>query len=225
MGLRDDDASRERPEIAARSGEEPEMTKTDGTEDLVAQVLMGDRNAKRELWQRVEPWIHDAVVSTLERRLRRAVRSDVEDLVHDVAVKLFEEEGKVLRQWDRGRPLKPYLAVISRNLVDSTLRTKKRNPNTNQPLPDTFEEIPSEGPSPETEAADREYRGKALQGLVSRLPKTGKAVLRWALERRSTDDICGETGMSPAAVHTQRSRIAAAARLVRRRLDGEPDED
>ena len=58
------------------------------------------------------------------------VRQDVEDLAQDVFLRLFEENGRVLRSWDpaRGLSLENFAGLVAERHAISTLRTGKRNP-------------------------------------------------------------------------------------------------
>src|SRR4051794_26382739 len=90
----------------------------DFTPEFVAQVIAGDAVAARRFVKELTPVIH-AVVARYLLRCRgvspSAARQEVKDLVQQVFLALFEDDARVLRQWNpaRGRTLRSFAGLIA----------------------------------------------------------------------------------------------------------------
>src|SRR6185503_6782407 len=117
---------------------------TEETVALVAGALAAARDqggrsrdglALERLVQLLTPVIQARVARTLyRRRWGRGggynVRQDVEDLTQDVFLKLFANDGRVLRSWrqERGLSLENFIGLVAEFHTISYLRSGRRNP-------------------------------------------------------------------------------------------------
>lgn len=106
----------------------------DEERSLVTQALDGQSSARRELADRLLDSIHREVAICL---LRWGIPRDqlddrLRDLVQDVLVMLFENDGRELRRWDpeRGRSLDSFVRLVARRWVARKLGRKKINLDT-----------------------------------------------------------------------------------------------
>lgn len=107
--------------------------------ELVALALGGDAGARRELGRRLMKAVAREVsfaVSRLAASEGRDPRQEVRDLVHEVLLGLFEDDGKALRRWDpeRGRSLESFVQLIARRRVPRMLSGGRGNPWADAPI-------------------------------------------------------------------------------------------
>lgn len=72
----------------------------------------------------------------LARPEARDPKQEVRDLVHEVLLGLFEDDGKALRRWDpeRGRSLESFVQLIARRRVPRMLSGGRGNPWADAPI-------------------------------------------------------------------------------------------
>ncbi len=75
-------------------------------------------------------------VSRLAAAEGRDPRQEVKDLVHDILLGLFENDGNQLRRWDpqRGRSLESFVQLIARRRIPRMLSGGRGNPWADAPL-------------------------------------------------------------------------------------------
>ena len=97
--------------------------------ELLALALSGERSATESLVAKLAPVVQARVGLALSRRLKQArgrnLKQYVEDLVQEVFVALFEQDGRILRNWnpDRGLSLKSFVGLVAEREVGMLLRT------------------------------------------------------------------------------------------------------
>ncbi len=107
--------------------------------ELVALALGGDAAGRRELGRRLMRAVAREVsfaVSRLATSEGRDPRQEVRDLVHEILLGLFEDDGKALRRWDpeRGRSLESFVQLIARRRVPRMLSGGRGNPWADAPI-------------------------------------------------------------------------------------------
>lgn len=107
--------------------------------ELVARALAGDAAARRELGRRLMQAVAreaSFAVSRLAAAEGRDPRQEVKDLVHDVLLGLFENDGQQLRRWDpeRGRSLESFVQLIARRRIPRMLSGGRGNPWADAPI-------------------------------------------------------------------------------------------
>ena len=178
-------------------------------------VLAGDRGKVRAFVDRVTPVIQARVARLLLTHYRAAandrIREEVADLSQEVFVALFAEKGRVLRGWDpqKGLSLLNYVGLVAHRLTLSALRTRKRNPFSEEPTEDASLEGLREGsPSAEAQVTSRDLLQKVFQRTEAGLSPTGRRLFRLIfIEERDVGEITGDTGMTDAAVYAWKSRL------------------
>jgi RNA polymerase sigma-70 factor (ECF subfamily) len=186
-----------------------------GTIQELEGVLTGDREKVRAFVERVTPVIQARVARLLLKNYRAAagdrIREEVADLSQEVFVALFAEKGRVLRGWDpdKGLSLLNYVGLVAHRLTVSALRTRKRNPFTEEPTEDASFDVLREGsPSADAQVTSRDLLHKVFQRTEAGLSPTGRKLFRLIfIEERDVGEITGDTGMTDAAVYAWKSRL------------------
>ncbi|MDI1432474.1 RNA polymerase sigma factor [Polyangium sorediatum] len=195
---------------------------------LLRRALAGERAAVRALIDALAPVVQARVARILLRRRapQRDIRQETEDLVQEVFVVLFADSARALRQWDpaRGMSLPNFVGLVAEREVISILRSKRRNPWTEEPMLD--EELDpkhDEQPSTERLFEDREAVAALLAAIHARLGDRGMLLFQWlVVEGRPVEEICAALGMTPDAVYAWKSRLAKLVREVAEDLASDP---
>lgn len=189
----------------------------------IDRALAGDRKAVDALVRKLRPVIQAEVgfaLLPLGRSQGRDVRQETLDLLQDVLMSLLADDGKLLRRWDpaRGSSLESFVRLIARRHVAGVVRSKRRNPYAEQPLPgETLDLRRGDGPELEHRIEARERLDHMLEHVRQRLDERGLLLFELLyVEERSIEDACAATGMTRDAVYAWRSRL-------KRQLEGLPD--
>lgn len=184
------------------------------TPDELSKALGGDRKQVRGLIRKLTVPIQTEVGYALQRRgIRRGrdPRQEVEDMVHEVFVRLLADDGKLLRAWDpqRGRSLSSYVRMIARTQMATIMRSGRRNPWTEDPTDAaTMEQLGS----PREDLLRRFESAEALDQLLAQLEdhldERGMMLFRmlW-LEECSIEEVTDVTGIGRNAIYAWRFRV------------------
>jgi RNA polymerase sigma factor (sigma-70 family) len=182
---------------------------------LVDQSLTGNRLAIRKLVEYLAPTIRKKVLAILHSHMAAsAFASDVDDVTQLVLEKMFRTGGQVLKNWDRQRPLRPYVAVIARNAAIDWLRERKNL----DPL-EVLEVEPSEDPRSDFESRDEMTRlMKELNASLS--PQDSFLFRELIINDRSFEDISTETGMVVGTLHVRKHRLMKKVSAIAKKMRG-----
>jgi RNA polymerase sigma-70 factor (ECF subfamily) len=191
-------------------------------------VGSGDAQAERELIRALTPVIQASVARTLRRRasLGRRVGQEVEDVTQSVLLSLFAAAGeRPLSRWDpaRGLDLPGFVALLAARETASILRTRRRNPWTEEPTQaEALEQSPSSAAGPETAAGTRRMTIAVVDRVRARLSERGRRIFDLLfLEERAPEDVCALTGLRLPAVYTWSSRLSQLGREIAAQLERE----
>lgn len=169
----------------------------------------------------VLPSVQARVTRVLARRRTRSgrdVRQEVEDLVQEVLVALFEDNGRVLRAWDpaRGLGLPGFCGLIAEREAASILRSGRRSPWTEDATPsDELERSAGSAADAEVHVASREHLERLSERLREELSPRGLEMFqRLVVDEETVESLCSSTGMTPDAVYAWRSRLGKLARKL-----------
>jgi RNA polymerase sigma factor (sigma-70 family) len=207
-----------RPRAPGKPGDAREVA-GEFLEALLDRTLAGDARAQRDLMVLLTPWIQRCVAATMTRHVKGGLRGcspeEIRDLVQDGLVQLMKEDHAALRKWDRARgPLSPYVATVTHNLVVAHLRTKKKNPRTDEPLPDEPEDFEGRDDDLEIRLEAEDYERAVFAKLEEQLGARGLTVLELTMQGRSIEEVARIAGMSRGAVSSHHSRIRRLAATI-----------
>lgn len=98
---------------------------------LLDEAIEGQQPAIRELIKHLTPVIQRAVASTLLNGFVSyhgdAIRNDIADFCQEIFILLFNQDCKVLKQWqpEKGMSLESFVSLISKRRVISSMRSVK----------------------------------------------------------------------------------------------------
>jgi len=194
---------------------------SDLTPELVDRALEGDLDAQGRLVSALTPEIHWSVAKMLRRwrtgvAAGRDLRQEVEDMVQEVFVELFEDDGNTLRRWDPERlPLEGFVSYVARIRTAEVLRSR-RSPWREDPNP--ADELPSGSVrrTPEDDALSQDQLRKVHLCLTAGFqPADAHLFELFFLRQVSPQEAAEASGRSVAAVYKWRSRLYERARKCR----------
>jgi RNA polymerase sigma-70 factor (ECF subfamily) len=195
--------------------------------ELVSAALGGERQAVARLVARLTPVIQ-ARVARCVLRFRSGsgrVRQDVDDLAQDVFLRLFEQDGRVLRSWQpaRGLSLENFVGLVAERQSISFLRTGKRNPwREEEADEEALAAVPSAHVEPAEEVASADFVAHLHERLRETLTPLGMRLFELLyVEERSVEEVCAATALSADAVYAWRSRLRRTAQGLCRQLASE----
>ncbi len=184
---------------------------------VLEQALSGKPEALPPLVDRWTPVIQSRVVRVLRRSgyINDArTHQEIEEFVQQVFVSLLEGQGKALRAWqpERGLSLDNWVGLLAERKVLSLVRTRKRNPWTEEPVVADALDRSSDHPDPEAEALSRDALGRLLDRLKIRLSPLGWRLFEILyLEEQSVAAAADQCGLTMAAAYAWRSRLRRTA--------------
>ncbi len=223
-GPRSDQVARDEPctsePVAAPTRVAESMSETE--RELIERAIGGDPEAARVLVDRLAPVVQARVARALSRRSWQArgrnVRQEVEDLVQEVFLSLFDRNGKVLQSWeaDKGLSFENFVGLVAERQVASILRSGKRCPWKEDPtLAETLDRVDANDASAEAQVASRQQLELLLDRLREELSPRGLHLFYELLVReRPIPEVCAETGLSRDAIYQWRSRLSKLVRQL-----------
>ncbi len=196
----------------------------DLTPELVRLALDGDADAQRRLIERLTPEIHFSVVKMLRcwrtgPASGRDLRQEIEDMVQEVFLELFEDDFKALRRWDPDRlNLCGYVSYIARIRTAEVLRSR-RSPWRDDPTPDTSLDREAPRENPEGEIAWRDLLSKVYLCLFKGFSPYDAQLFDLLLVRLvSPQEVAAKVKKTVDAIYQWRSRLYKKARKCRDKL-------
>lgn len=189
--------------------------------EVLERALEGGHAVLPELIDRWTPVIQARVVKVLRRRasaLPDQIFQEVEELVQQVFLSLFEKDAASLRAWspERGLSLDNWVGLNAEQQVLAVLRTQKRNPWTEETSPTEELDGASQSPSPEQETLSKDTLQRLLDRLQERVSPLGWRVFCLLyLEGQDVEGTARGSGLTPTAVYAWRSRLRKVARELR----------
>ena len=188
----------------------------------VTQALDGNPQALDRLIDGLTPVVQERVARILMRGASRRpnIRSVVEDLTQEVFFALFDNQGRILKDWapERGLSLERFVALVAERRVLSVLRRKRRNPWTEEATEQEVLDRRTAAVDLDQQVQGRDQLGHMLQSLKQQLSPLGWHVFELLFVRElSVVEVAEATTLTPDAIYAWRSRLR---RLARRLRDG-----
>ncbi len=193
------------------------------TPEQVCQALDGNRSALRALVDEILPVVRVEVGVALTRRAaasRRDPRQEIDDFTQEVLVYLLKNQGKLLRTWDpeRGRSLKSFVRLLTRQRVSRILQGFKGNPWSHDPTEPSDFDSTALGEPPKSQARQLESREELrmlLERLRARLNDRGLFLFQLIyVEQRPIKEVCEQMQMTRSAVDAWNSRLRKQVRQL-----------
>lgn len=191
------------------------------TRDLVDRALSGDVDAQRRLISALTPEIQWSV-GTMLRRWRtgkasgRNLRQEVQDMVQEVFVELFEHDGRTLRRWDPNRlPLEGFVGYVARIRTAEVMRSRRspwrEDPSAPEDLP-----VADHERTPEDDALSQDELRKIHLCLQAGFTEDDAHLFDlFFLRQVSPQEAAEFSGRTVAAVYKWRSRLYEKAKACR----------
>lgn len=186
----------------------------------VLSALDGDPSALRALIDALMPVIQSRAARALVRYrpVARDSRQEQADLTQEVFAALFEQEGRVLRQWDpeRGLSLRNFVGLVAQRTLGGILRSGRRTPWPDDPTEqEALERLDSLAYDPAPRIESRADLELLLDRLMQELsPRSLELFHRLCVCQEEVRDVASSTGMSEQAVYAARSRLEKLARKL-----------
>lgn len=192
--------------------------------DVVHRAIAREPEAVHQLVRAIGPVIHGRVVKALVKRAQgRDIFQEVEDVVQEIFVKLFENDAKLLRSWDPERgPLGGFVALLCDHYVFSLFRSGKRRPWTPDviALEDDDSDPICGTASPESRAVSQESLDVLLDRLKTELsPKGFEVFVRLYVHDQAVDVAARELGMTVDALYVWRTRLTKLVKTLAAEID------
>lgn len=190
----------------------------DLTSELVSRALDGDSDAQKLLVERLTPEIHFNVAKMLRRwrtgsAAGRQLSQEIEDLVQEVFVELWQNDSRVLRRWEPAiLPLHAYVGYIAKRRAAQILRSPRSQWREE---PSQIEELDRNDPgrSPEDKSSASNLLEMVLLCLFASFSPDDFRLFKLLIHERCTPKEAAEkTGKTLDAVYKWRSRLYQRAR-------------
>jgi RNA polymerase sigma-70 factor (ECF subfamily) len=194
------------------------------------KALDGDAESVRALIAALTPVIQARAARALARRgndRARDARQELADLVQDIWLLLFRDDGRILRAWreDGGLSLANYVGLVAQREVARIARSGRRSPWALDPAEESdLERAAAPIASAEPAVSSRDLIDRLYERLEDELHEDALRLFRLiVVEELETAEVCAMTGLSSDAVYTWRSRLLRRARNLLVELARSPD--
>ncbi len=186
-------------------------------------ALDRDPQCMRQLVDYLTPVVQARVARALlqqaSRHRPRNIREEVKDLTQEIFLYLLRDNGKGLRAWrsDGGLSLLNFVGLIAHRRALSFLRSKRRNPWTEDPTEDeqfvrmeTADRTAESGP--EQLIASRQQLQRVWEHISAQLSPRSLILFELLLVQESSiEEVSAATGMSASAIYSWRNRLKSWA--------------
>lgn len=184
------------------------------TPAFVSSALDGDARAARVLVDAIRAVVRVRVARQLARlgaRKTQHLDLDAADLAQELLAKLYERDGRLLRQWDPdgGLSLLNWVGLVVQRALQKRVRSSVRM------AWDAFDPRALEAAAAHTPHAAVEARaelGLVLQGLDRQLSRRARRILLDLLNEDDVRSAAERAGMSEQAIYAARLRLRRLAR-------------
>ncbi len=183
---------------------------------LVEDALLGWRSAQEELVGRLLPVVRSGVAKACF-----GPAAEVEDLVQEVWLALFEDEGARLEAFDpsRGGGLEAFVSVVAGRVARQRVRerrTKKRGVDVRVISIQGEREdlsLPDPHPTPDVAAEGKQVAARLVAFLEAKLPERGRLVLRLVFtDGVPPDEAARALGVRVQVVYNWQHKVRALSR-------------
>jgi len=188
--------------------------------ELLGAVLDADPEAEAAFVVRYSALIEHCVRRVARSRASWVTRDDLQDIISEVWVSLWERDKLRLRRFDPSRRVKvsTWIGMLARNCAIDWLRAHQDRALAAQVLPD----LAGRDPLP-TEQVEHRERWELASRALKRLSDEERRFMRaWYVDGRDSRDLARQLGITVATVYTRRFKIVAKLAQVVDRLPPAP---
>lgn len=189
----------------------------DAERALIEAAARGDEAAAKRLSDRLAPVI-TARVRRLLARQRKLGPNDLQDLVSEVWLSLFDDDWRRLRSYqpDKGASLEGYVGLIAEREAINRLEhlaTQKRGGGIEHTGDEAAHNVPSIDPDPEQVSSAHELATALDKHLWAELPERGRMVLRYLYhDGRDVTEVATILAVQAQVVYNWQHKIRQLAR-------------
>jgi RNA polymerase sigma-70 factor (ECF subfamily) len=195
--------------------------------EQIELALARDPRACRLLVAALSPAIHARVTAALARREAvgggRFSRQEANDLVQEVFVLLWENDGRILRLWDpsRGASLRTFAGLVAERAVASNLRSGRRSAWREDPtFDDDLASLAGGTDALDLRVHDRDFLTRLLDRLREALSPRGLLLFEALyLHERDADEVAREHDMTVESLYVWRSRARKTVQSLAEELN------
>jgi RNA polymerase sigma factor (sigma-70 family) len=180
-------------------------------EDLVRRAIAREPAAVHALVTVLRPTIQVRVARALVRstRARRSAAQEIEDMVQEVFLALFDQDAKALRAWDPARAVLPaFVSMIAEHQVASIMRSGRRRPYRDEEDGGVEVDAFTGGVGTDAIVESQELLDQLLEALRAELsPKGLELFYMLFVDELAVEEVCEKTAMSRDAVYAWKSRL------------------
>jgi RNA polymerase sigma-70 factor (ECF subfamily) len=187
-------------------------------EVLIKGALEGSKRGMRTLTRRLLPVVRARVSAYLRRRGGALGGQDVDDLMQEIWLTLFERSGQLLRGFDaeRGMSLEGYVGMVCRRELwrrnRAHMAERRGGGVEHAPLDAAFDQA-SSTPDPEAVATSRDLMAGLDGFLGERLSERGRLVLRALYEDQlGPSDAATMLGVKVQVIYNWQHKIRGLTR-------------
>ena len=192
---------------------------------LLGEVLEGDPRAAERFVARYRGTVELCVQQVLRRAGARAEGNDVEDLVHEIWLAIFEGDKRCLRRFEPERQIRvsTWIGLLSRNkAVDRLRQQSARRRLLRLADPQDLPEAPTDTPSPRETLERRERRALAQAAFERLREDEQRFLLAWYRDERPPEQLAAELGVAVGTVYTRRYKLQQKLAKALSRVVAEP---
>jgi len=189
-------------------------------------MALDSHDSRNRLARALLPWAKEFADRELLPHCSRYARHPVDlrdDVVQDVMIKLFKEQGRVLKSWQpmRGLSLRGFVRWVVRYQVRQQLRTERRNTRRGDPTsPEVLDQLQHEASELLYCLSVWQVRSRLLERETARSRRLYRGLF---VEQHSADELARELGMTRGAVDQWKARFKRRAAKLLGELDVQRD--
>lgn len=178
---------------------------------LLSRVLRGNTDARKCFFLRYTQVIEARVRQILRRGRAWVPEDDVQDMVSEIWLSLFEDDMRSLRRFDPERQIKvaTWIGLLARNKTIDKLRTSHSGRTVSMDDGDVAREPACSKPLPADEVERSERRALAVQAMEQLSHEERRFMEAWYVDDRPPEELADEFGIAIGTVYSRRFKIQA----------------
>jgi len=177
---------------------------------LLSRVLRGNMDARKCFFLRYTQVIEARVRQILRRGRAWVPEDDVQDMVSEIWLSLFEDDMRSLRRFDPERQIKvaTWIGLLARNKTIDKLRTSHTGRTVSMD-DDAGREPACSKPLPADEVERSERRALAVKAMEQLSHEERRFMEAWYVDDRPPEELADEFGIAIGTVYSRRFKIQA----------------